>query len=103
MTLNDQPPAGTGERRDAARKAWRFVWGVSGVLVALFALFAIATRFELFGAGVHVNFAIVLGVLGTILLGVGLMSLTFFSDRSGADDEVINLNADEWNDTNREP
>jgi hypothetical protein len=29
-----------------------------------------------------------LGALGTIGVGVGLMALTFYSSRSGADDEV---------------
>lgn len=60
----------------------------AGALAVLAALIVAAARFDFLGAGFHVNFAMVLGALGTIGVGVGLMALTFYSSRSGADDEV---------------
>ena len=102
MTSTDEPPTNSGPRHDAARRAWRFGWIASAILVAIFAGLAAATRFEIFGAGFHVSFALVLGVLGTILLGVGLMALSFYSDRSGTDDGVIGMSRDEWSEDNRE-
>lgn len=86
--------SGGGEedgRRLAARKAWRFAGLAAGLLVLLMIAFAAAARLEVFGAGFHVNFALVLGVAGTILLGVGLMALSFYSDRAGVDDGVIGM------------
>lgn len=103
MTSDDQPPNDAGERRAAIRKAWRFGWIATAILVAFFVAFAAAARFEIFGAGFHLNLALILGVLGTILLGVGLMALSFYSDRSGVDDGVIGISRDEWSDNNREP
>lgn len=103
MTAEEEPTDGVARRREARRKAWRFGRIVSGVLVALFAAAAAAARFDVFGAGFHVNFALALGVVGTTLLGVGLMALSFYSDRSGVDDGVIGIGRDEWSDDNRAP
>lgn len=72
--------------RTAAQRAWRFGWIATGLLVAIMAGLAAAMRLDVFGAGFHLNFALILGVAGSILLGVGLMALSFYSDRSGADD-----------------
>lgn len=72
----------------AAQKAWRFGWVATALLIAIMGVLAALSELEVFGAGFHVNFALLLGVLGTILLGVGLMALSFYSDRSGADDEA---------------
>jgi len=83
-------------RSGAARAAWRFGRIAAGLLVAVAAAIAAVSRPEIFGAGFHVNFALVLGVLGTIGLGVGLMALSFYSDRSGADDEAQNQGDDPW-------
>lgn len=80
----------------AARAARRFFWIAAGLLVAIMAALVAVSRLEIFGAGFHVNFALVLGVLGTIGLGVGLMALSFYSDRSGADDDVINRGDETW-------
>jgi hypothetical protein len=80
----------------AVRAAWRFGWLAAGLLVAITVALTAVSRLEIFGAGFHVNFALVLGVLGTIGLGVGLMALSFYSDRSGADDEVANRSDDAW-------
>jgi len=103
MPLNENQPGPAAGRRDAARDAWRFGWIASAILFAGFVAIAAASRFEFFGAGFHVSFALILGVFGTILLGVGLMALSFYSDRSGADDDVIDMSRDEWTPDNREP
>lgn len=58
-------------------------------------LIVIAGRFDFLGAGFHVNFAMLLGAVGTIAVGVGLMALVFYSSRSGADEEVKHSSADE--------
>lgn len=77
------------------KRAWRFGWIATAILVAIIAALAALSQFEVFGAGFHVNFALVLGVLGTILLGVGLMALSFYSDRSGADEGVLGMADDD--------
>lgn len=79
------------QRRAALRTALRFAGAASLGLLIVIGLIGIAARFEFFGAGFHINFALALGVLGTVLLGVGLMALSFYSDRSGADDQVLGM------------
>ncbi len=77
------------DRRRAAQKAARrFGAFAAGSLVATAAGVVVAGQFDFLGAGFHLNLAMVLGTLGTIAMGVGLMALTFYSSRSGADDEV---------------
>lgn len=102
MPTDDNTPKGPPSRRDAARKAWRFGWIATTLLIAVMIAFAAVARLEIFGAGFHINFALILGVLGTTGLGVGLMALSFYSDRSGADDRVIDMSRDEWSEDNRE-
>lgn len=85
------PTPAAADRKDALKKALRFGALAAALLTALVIGFALATRLEVFGAGFHVNFALILGVAGTILLGVGLMALSFYSDRSGADDDVLGM------------
>ncbi|OFX01964.1 MAG: hypothetical protein A3E78_01840 [Alphaproteobacteria bacterium RIFCSPHIGHO2_12_FULL_63_12] len=102
MTANLQPSNDADTRREARRKAWLFGRIAAGILIALCVVLAAIKRFELVGGGFHLNFALVLGALGAILLGVGLMALSFYSDRSGADDGVIGMSRDEWNEENRE-
>ena len=82
------PTPAAADRKDALKKALRFGALAAALLTALVIALALATRLEVFGAGFHVNFALILGVAGTILLGVGLMALSFYSDRSGVDDDV---------------
>lgn len=84
-------------RRADRRRALRFFAIASAALAVLLGGFAAAARLEIFGAGFHVNFALVLGVAGTILLGVGLMALSFYSARSGADEAVLGMD-DDWRD-----
>lgn len=82
-------PTPADNPNDARKKALRFGALASALLASLVGGFALLTRLEVFGAGFHMNFALILGVAGTILLGVGLMALSFYSDRSGADDAVL--------------
>jgi hypothetical protein len=78
----------TEDRRRAAKAARRFGAVAAGLLAASAIVIVALARFDFLGAGVHVNLAMLLGALGTIGVGVGLMALTFYSSRSGADDEV---------------
>lgn len=94
MTTAKKPLENARDGRDAARKAWRFGGIATAILIAAMAAFAGLMRFEVFGAGFHVNFALV--------LGVGLMALSFYSDRSGIDDGVIGMSMDEWTEDNSE-
>lgn len=81
--------------RAARRAALRFGAVAAGLIGAVMILIVGAGRFDFLGAGFHVNFAMILGVAGTIAVGVGLMALTFYSSRSGADEEVKTTSADE--------
>ncbi len=81
-------------RRAGVHRALRFAGAASLGLLITIALFGLAARFEFFSGGVHVNFALVLGIVFTILLGVGLMALSFYSSRSGADDGVLTISDD---------
>ncbi len=75
------------QRKQSAQRSVRFFALCSGLLIALIVIFAFAMRLEIFSAGPHVVFAMVLGVFFTIALGVGLMALAFHSDHSGIDDQ----------------
>ena len=47
--------------------------------------------------GFHGGFALILGVLGSLLLGGSLMALLFFSSRYGYDEQVFSLDEkNEW-------
>lgn len=66
----------------------RFILWAGGGLAVISLLFALLTRFQVFAEGFHAVFAIFLGVTFTIAMAVGLMALTFHSNRSGHDDEI---------------
>jgi hypothetical protein len=83
------------DRRRNARRAARLFGFVAAGLIAGVAVIIAAARFDFFSAGFHVNFAMLLGAVGTIAVGVGLMALTFYSSRSGADDRVKSDPVDE--------
>jgi hypothetical protein len=85
-------------RKRAARRAWRFGAIVTLILTMVMIALAAVTRLDIFSAGFHVSFAMALGGAGVILLGVGLMALSFYSDRSGVDDGVIGMNEEQWSD-----
>ena len=60
---------------------------LAGIAVVLFVLWA-ANGFHGPGIGTAGTVALVLGILVTSGLGVGLMALVFYSDRSHADDDA---------------
>ena len=94
----DQSSNDPAPRQDARRRAVRFFAIAAGLLFAIMIALALVTRLEVMNGGFHVNFALALGVAGTILLGVGLMALSFYSDRSGADDAVRGMTDEIWTD-----
>lgn len=74
---------------EARSRALRFTGYTVLGLVALSAIIGLFIGVNSFGGGLQINIALILGVIGTVALGVGLMALTFYSDRSGADDNVV--------------
>lgn len=77
----DQP--NDAERRTANRRASVMSALAAAALLAVVIIAAVfALDLEVFSAGPHAILAIVLGFAGTILLGVGLMALSFHSSRS---------------------
>jgi hypothetical protein len=58
--------------------------GIAAVLLALWGM----NGFRDLGLGTAGTVAVVLGILATSALGVALMALIFYSDRSNADEEV---------------
>jgi uncharacterized membrane protein len=84
--MNDAPPPSGGGGRGS-----RMAVAVTAVILAL-ALVAIGVyAWRTLGASeltVHGYIALVLGVVGTIGLGVGLMVLVFYSNRYGYDERV---------------
>jgi hypothetical protein len=81
--------------KDAARRARRFAIAASAAVLFILVFIAAFARLNLFGAGLHANLALFLGVAGTLGLGVGLMALSFYSNRSGADDAVRGMGEDD--------
>lgn len=79
---------GMDKKRVAQNAARRFGAVAAGALITVAALIVAAARFDFLSAGFHVNLAMLFGALGTIGVGVGLMALTFYSSRSGADEDV---------------
>jgi hypothetical protein len=94
MEIDVIPPP-PPNRRAAAGKAARFALVAAVILAGAIVILAIASRTGVFVTGFHIGLALVVGVAGSILLGVGLMALSFYSERSGADDAVVNLSDDE--------
>lgn len=83
--MNDGPVPSGGGRGDG-----RIIAAV--VVVFVVALIAIAVyAWQTLGASemsVHGYIALALGIIGTAGLGIGLMSLVFYSNRYGYDDRV---------------
>jgi hypothetical protein len=72
------------------RMRWMIFFGAAslgGIAVVLLALWGM-TGFRDLGLGTAGTVAVVLGILATSALGVALMALMFYSDRSNADTEV---------------
>jgi hypothetical protein len=59
----------------------------SGAIGAVLVLAWVFGGFDTEGISTHGKIAIVLGTMFTVFVGVGLMALVFYSDRSGQDDQ----------------
>jgi hypothetical protein len=86
----------------AGKHAALFTVAGASVLAIVTLIFAIITRLSIFDSGFHIAFAMALGVICTAGLGFGLMALVFYSNRSGADDAVINPAEPAWRDAQGE-
>ena len=77
----------SSERKKAEAEFWRMVRWIAaiGVLMAAGAIAYLAATGELY---LHLVIATVLGVFFSVLLGCGLFALSFFSDKSGHDQQV---------------
>ena len=75
------------ERKRAEAEFWRMArWiAVIGVIMAAGAIAYLAVTGELY---FHLVVATILGVFFSVLLGCGLLALSFFSDKSGHDQSV---------------
>jgi len=77
------------------KRARRFAVFLTLALVAGLTVFGVAAGVNLFQAGWFAGLALAGGVVATIALGVSLMALAFYSNRSGADDAVSGMGEDE--------
>ena len=77
----------SSERRKAESEFWRMVKWIAaiGVVMAAGAIVYLALTGELY---LHLVVATILGVFFSVLLGCGLFALSFFSDKSGHDQQV---------------
>jgi hypothetical protein len=80
----------TKDAAGGAPHAQRGLIVTAGILILAFIAVGIYTWVTLSGSELSINggIALVLGILGTIALGVGLMALLFFSSRYGYDEKV---------------
>ena len=69
----------------ARRRILRFVLIAGATVLVPTAGIAAVLRLEFWSSGFHIPFALVLGVGGSVALGVALMALAFHSSRSGVD------------------
>ena len=77
----------SSERQKAEAEFWRMVKWIAaiGVLMAAGAIVYLAMTGEIY---LHLVVATILGVFFSVLLGCGLFALSFFSDKSGHDQQV---------------
>lgn len=75
-----------GSQESQARSKTTLFVVITVLLLLVLSLIAIIfARLEVFSASPHIAFALFLGVIATIAVGVGLMALVFHSSRSGHD------------------
>ena len=94
MTHHRRPQAALSQLRDASRSqngsATRNSVAVAGAGVVVLAVLVMVTPMWLGTGSPHVSsagwFAMVLGVLVTLALGIGLMALVFIGNRRGYDE-----------------
>ena len=85
--MSDAPPPDPSGGRGSSR----FAIAITAVVLALSFVAIGIYAWQALGASeltVHGYIALVLGVIGTIGLGVGLMALVFYSHRYGYDERV---------------
>jgi len=70
------------------RRILGFSAGCVGFIVLVMFIVWIMGAFEGSNLGTHGWIAFTLGVVATCALGIGLMALVFYSDRSGQDDRA---------------
>ena len=70
------------------KRAYTFFAVCLGAIAAVLVVVWLAGGFRKTTLDANVTLALVLGILFTCLLGVGLMALIFYSNRSGQDDEA---------------
>ena len=70
------------------KRAYAFFAVCLGAIAAVLVVVWLAGGFQKTTLDANVTLALVLGILFTCLLGVGLMALIFYSNRSGQDDEA---------------
>lgn len=63
---------------------------LGSIAVVYIALWAMG-EFSSTGMGINGIIALTIGTVLTVGLGVGLMALTFYSDRSGQDDDISRI------------
>ena len=70
------------------KKAYAFVAVSLGGIAAILLVVWLAGGFHRTALDANISIALVLAILFTCLLGVGLMALIFYSDRSGQDEQA---------------
>ena len=85
-------------RRSMIRRFWRIMrmMALLSILIAAIAVFLVARGDD--SVHVHMLIATALGVGLTVLLGTGLMTLTFLSSKSGHDEQARYSNESDIND-----
>ncbi len=82
----DGTPVAVGRKKTP--KTVLFVTVTSLSLLGVMAIVVLFARLDALTASPHITFALFLGVVATIAVGVGLMALVFYSDRSGHDETI---------------
>ena len=73
------------------KRAYAFFAVCLGAIAAVLLVVWLAGGFPKTTLDAYVTLALALGILFTCLLGVGLMALIFYSNRSGQDDQAYHL------------
>ena len=92
MTQTEKNPLPNATQIDdqAANKKrlFRFIGFTTGILLFVALVFVVIALLDVLSIGSHGVFALFLGTVFSILIGVSLMALVFYSNRSGHDDRA---------------
>jgi hypothetical protein len=77
-------------KQSAIRKALLLALVSAGALGAILFVAWLAGGFARVGLDANITIALILGIVFSSLLGIALMALIFYSDRSGQDEEAQN-------------